>query len=552
MFIAFHDIQNIFFLGAWFSSERWIAAEPYANAAAPGQSDVSTLSLFFPIDGPALSLDGNLHLPFNDIYTEPELKPPSLLCTVKQLDIARGDNAKENLERHWDSWIQGDDWKWIVDHGFNTVRLPVSPSSVPARSSLPSSIMLHADSPLYLQTSTDTDMYRHLGSLPSPMQIGYYHLASLNPDILRGTAFEPYADTFSGAWSRIENAIEQAGAHGLGILIDLHGVAGSQNADAHCGESNGRIEFWDRKKNLASTALALRSLGRYLGNIPHCVGLELMNEPQNHKKLKHWYQQTIAAVQSVAGHEFPIYIGDAWDTGNYADFTGKQSGFVVLDHHLYRCFTDQDIHIPAQGHVHNLLNDFQSTLAGFSNACGKSIVVGEFSAALNPGSLSGDAGEQDAQRRAFVHAELELFERHCAGWFFWTLKKGEGWDAGWSAVNAMQAEILPANVSGRRPIRDAEEGEREHKLQEAFNSHVTYWDQQKGNFQHDRFQSGLEQGWQDARLFHERGWELGFLGPWAKARLAQHIAQRGGGEATWEFEHGLKQGIQIANDSLMA
>ena len=46
------------------------------------------------------------------------------LC-LDQLDIAKG-GGKQALELHWDSWISEEDWKWIVDRGFNTVRLPVS------------------------------------------------------------------------------------------------------------------------------------------------------------------------------------------------------------------------------------------------------------------------------------------------------------------------------------------------------------------------------------------------------------------------------------------
>lgn len=41
------------------------------------------------------------------------------------LDIAKGKDAKAILERHWDSWITDEDWKWIRERGFNSVRIPV-------------------------------------------------------------------------------------------------------------------------------------------------------------------------------------------------------------------------------------------------------------------------------------------------------------------------------------------------------------------------------------------------------------------------------------------
>lgn len=67
--------------GSWFSLERWMASSVFKDAAEPGQSDI---------------------------------------------DVARGANAKENLEKHWDTWITDEDWQWIVNRGFNTVRIPVS------------------------------------------------------------------------------------------------------------------------------------------------------------------------------------------------------------------------------------------------------------------------------------------------------------------------------------------------------------------------------------------------------------------------------------------
>ena len=42
------------------------------------------------------------------------------------LDVARGINAKQILERHWDTWVTEEDWVWISERGVNTVRIPVS------------------------------------------------------------------------------------------------------------------------------------------------------------------------------------------------------------------------------------------------------------------------------------------------------------------------------------------------------------------------------------------------------------------------------------------
>lgn len=68
-------------LGSWFVLEKWIASSPYQNAVKPGESD---------------------------------------------FDVARGKDAKQIFERHWDEWIKEDDWQWIKDKGYNSVRIPVS------------------------------------------------------------------------------------------------------------------------------------------------------------------------------------------------------------------------------------------------------------------------------------------------------------------------------------------------------------------------------------------------------------------------------------------
>ena len=68
-------------LGSWFVLERWIAEKPFVNAVGKGESD---------------------H------------------------DIVQGKDAKRVLEAHWDSWVGDEDWKWIKQHGYNSVRLPVS------------------------------------------------------------------------------------------------------------------------------------------------------------------------------------------------------------------------------------------------------------------------------------------------------------------------------------------------------------------------------------------------------------------------------------------
>jgi glucan 1,3-beta-glucosidase len=363
------------------------------------------------------------------------------------------------MENHWDTWITEEDWSAIQAQGFNTVRIPVS-SHTRTRSSA-------------IASPTDDSTL---------LQIGYYHLSGVEPAVLDDTDFEPYKHVFSGAWSRILHAIGNAERYGLGVLIgefsleanyascitlsvDLHAAPGAQNRDAHSGTGTGEIHLWSRT-NLSRTVHALQVLTTELAPRPNVVGIELLNEPANNDQVQKWYEDTLVALRKISP-DVPLYIrsvnsnlgscpssrervySDAWDAAWYSKLVGARPDFVVLDHHLYRCFTPGDAAQSGDEHAAALRNS--SPLPPLSSAARGNLIVGEWSAGLSPSSLrSNEAGEQDRQRRVWVRAQLEAYEASCGGWFFWTWKKGTGWDAGWSAKDATTAEILPRWVGGRK------------------------------------------------------------------------------------------------------
>lgn len=186
--------------------------------------------------------------------------------------------------------------------------------------------------------------------------------------------------------------------------------------------------------------------------------------------------------------------------------------------------------------------------------CG--LVVGEWSGGLNPGSLQG-VGNKDGARREFVEAQLQLYERYCAGWFFWTYKKEHEGDNGWSFRDAVGAGVFPGFVGLRaqRPVGDdpARMGRRDAARDGALGEHSSYWSQFPGHYEHWRFGEGFMEGWDDAWSFLSETTsttrvsvpELGFKGPWAKRRAQGHARDKGNSNL-WEFEHGFSQGVAAA------
>ncbi|KZS91157.1 glycoside hydrolase [Sistotremastrum niveocremeum HHB9708] len=410
------------------------------------------------------------------------------------LDVAKSANAKQILEAHWDNWITPDDWVWLRDRGINAVRVP----------------------------------------------IGYYHLAGPYPEILKGTDFNGLGPVFEGAWTRITRAIATAGGYGMGVLIDLHSAVGKQNGDAHSG-APGPIRFYE-KRNMDQTLNALKFLAQALDIIPNVIGLQLINEPQNNPALPSFYSHALDTLRKLAP-DLPLYIHDAWNTDQYAELVSRRKDFVVLDHHLYRCFTSEDQNQSGDDHARNLRGGTLGHFKGISNKIAGNLVVAEYSAALNQRSLrSGDAGEQDRQRRVFTAAQLDLYNETCGGSFFWCYKKQEGWDAGWDLRNASLAEIMPSFYGIRKTSQGIhnDAGRREDEKRRATNDHVNWWNKYPGHYEHWRFELGFQQGWDDAFVFFNfrdssaSVSEIGFRGQLARRRSSEHIREKGESNV-WEY-----------------
>lgn len=441
-------------LGSWFVLEKWITPHPFRNAGN-GESD---------------------------------------------LQVAGGQDARKLFEEHWGSWIQESDWQWMVQHGYNTVRIPV----------------------------------------------GYYHLCGPEPRVIQNTDFAPYQNVFEGAWAIIDKAIASAARFNIGVLIDLHAAVGAQNPDAHSGVGNKQVKLWEGS-NADSTQFALHTLLSKL--LPHenVVGVELLNEPNDRDFLPEWYNHVLSDLRGLSS-DIPLYIADAWHPERYCKWTGDRADFTIVDMHIYRCFTEEDHKKYGDQHAAEIRDTTAKQFREYSKQSRGNMIVGEFSAALGRQPPGANAGEMDRQCRVFAQAELAVFEETCGGWFFWTLKKQQGWDAGWSLMNATQAEIMPAYV-GKRKTWVPDDARRDQEKTKAYTNHVNYWKGKMAKEEHWRFEMGFLQGWNDGKLFmnfpgNTSRSEIGYMTEWTRRRVAEHVAAKGGGDLVWEFEHGFANGYK--------
>ena len=94
---------------------------------------------------------------------------------------------------------------------------------------------------------------------------------------------------------------------------------------------------------------------------------------------------------------------------------------------------------------------------------------------------------------------LQVWDKSTSGYFFWTLKKDEGWDAGWNFKNACQAEIIPGYLGSRAKSANVGADVMNRAADQAFGSHAGYWDgASKGKqMEHGRFKEGFITGVSD-------------------------------------------------------
>lgn len=439
---------------------------------------------------------------------DPKQSDHDVVCGMKPED------AKSTLEHHWDHFIDDGDWKWMAGHGVSAVRLPIN----------------------------------------------YVHFVagdSTRAKLLKGTDFASYAEVYEGAWSRIEGAIKKAASHNIGVLIDLHGAPGGQNKDAHSGKSDGKVNFFNgihAGSNKKTTIKILVELAEAVADYENVIGLELINEPENHSSLEEFYNDAIKAIRSSNNANvarLPLYLGDAWNAHHYAKYVGKNSDAgnpLVSDHHLYRCFTKKDHQTSAEDHARAMDVNHGGTakfLSSIADETGGNIIIGEWSAALNPGSLK-DCPSKTEAKKAWGMSQWWAYEQFMSGYFYWTLKKEGGPDPGWCFYTAVEKGIMPQNINPLQTSHHRSPQEMEQAcdqvMEPLFRAHSNYWNSHNHQGQHENYKQGFHTAWSDSMSFLKQGTEPGLKQTLCQLRYSSFEPH--GGKEAWEFEHGYKQGMK--------
>ena len=303
------------------------------------------------------------------------------------LSLALGDQAKARLQRHRETFITAEDFRWIKNCGLNAVRLPV----------------------------------------------GYWALEAPKP--------------FVGGDDFLDFAFEQARQNDLKVVLDLHGAPGSQNGWDHSGRS-GEIGWHKNPDNIKETVRVLASFAQKYGKHPALFGIEMLNEPSDQipvEILKDFYVDAYSQIRKHAGPEVAIVFHDSFRAMAWQNFMkGPDYSNVIIDTHLYQLFNEDDSKRNAQeqivfalGRKSALEQMQQQELPTF---------VGEWSLALPGYSIEDLSSFQgDLLNSAYADTQLLCFE-NTRGWFFWSykLEQKSAWNFRYCVERGWLPERFPA------------------------------------------------------------------------------------------------------------
>ncbi len=299
--------------------------------------------------------------------------------------LERAPEARERLRRHRETYITKKDFEWLAKHGINAVRVPV----------------------------------------------GYWALRDDPP--------------FIDCAVQLDLAFDWADEYGLRILLDLHGAPGSQNGQDHSGRAGSTT--WTRRSSIQRTLEVIEQLCQRYRRHPALWGIELLNEPGwkiPHRTLRSFYDKGYDIVRRQCGDQVAVVFSDAFKPLTWNKFMADEKyQNILLDTHLYQCFSPFDKALTVQGHLDKTRHDWGS----LGEKISRPIIVGEWSLGLDKQAFYGmDERVQHAATKAFADAQLEAFKQ-TRGWFFWSYKTETM--PGWSYIGCVESGLLPAHAASK-------------------------------------------------------------------------------------------------------
>lgn len=294
---------------------------------------------------------------------------PSLFSGTSAVDeytFMQTPSASEKIEQHRQEFITEEDFRWLKDHHVNAIRLPV----------------------------------------------GYWVLDSDEP--------------FTGAKNHLDWAMSMADRYQLKVLIDVHGLPGSQNGRDHSGRI-GRSGWYGHRHFRDDSIKRVMKIAKRYANRQSLWGIQVINEPRGgllHWRLRRYYQQVYEGLSQVLQPEIAVVFSDAFTPRLMSGAIRVHTNPVVMDVHSYHMATAL-ARFRSVEWFFGKLQRRRKMLKRMSRR--QPIIIGEWSGVLRHQSLKGMTKERRHELFiSYVALQQEVYG-DVAGHFYWNYKtEGEG------------------------------------------------------------------------------------------------------------------------------
>ena len=245
----------------------------------------------------------------------------------------------------------------------------------------------------------------------------------------------------------IKQAMKDAHATGIKVLLDLHTAPGCQN-----GFDNGGIEgvmTWHlAQTNIDLTIERLAFIAKTFKDEPALSGIQVLNEP--HRSIDDdiiidFYLKAYKAIRQQTDTTVVFHDAFRADLPIWASFfTQHKLQNVMFDIHPYHCFDDRLKKGTFQDHIDVVLNKRLPLIKRLASHA--PLIIGEWSLGIHYETMQKDASFDETLYDRLL-AALQLYAYHHAhGHYFWSYKIERDSHMRWDFRRLVESGIMPGKV----------------------------------------------------------------------------------------------------------
>lgn len=241
------------------------------------------------------------------------------------------------------------------------------------------------------------------------------------------------ADPYLPAVDYLDWAMDCCAKNGLAVLLDIHGLPGSQNGWDHSGQ-RGKPN-WYQADYMEHSLELVTEIARHYRNHPALWGFQVINEPLPklfNPRLRTYYRRIFRELDHVLRPETKIVFSDAfkprrtaWYLRHFIGNGERPHHQPVMDIHFYHMTSKLSSLLPVKAYLH-ILSRYLGFIRRLSQKQG--IIVGEWSGVLRGRQLKNyNSAAEEALMLEHFRLQRAGFGDNLLADFYWNYKTEDGW-----------------------------------------------------------------------------------------------------------------------------